>query len=296
MKARKIVILIIVGALGLSVTGTGIYFLIRFIQGQIQSVDYSKLKDYEFEDDNEALMIRYKNSQATDLSNEFNPNEMANIAIYKFKEHDFYYSKTYGQAKGMGVTQTIRASLIKHYDDYFMENISTSPFVKTAKRFYQSGNFIKTYNGENILEDKADWDESSLEELSLDEHYEKWGKVLSRPLIYIISSKTVLNTSSTEVSENGYTVHLDLSPEYSILRYVRQMTSISDIKNPIFESVHLDLTIDKTMNLTCMNVTENYSVVKIFKIDTSATINETYTYDEEIQIPDLKTNIDYPTK
>ena len=50
------------------------------------------------------------------------------------------------------------------------------------------------------------------------------------------------------------------------------------------------------MNLTCMSVTENYSVVKIFKIDTSATINETYTYDEEIQIPDLKANIDYPAK
>ena len=292
MKTRKIVTWIIVGAIALSFTGTGIYFLVKLIKDQTAEVDYSKLKDYELEDDQEQLMTRYNSTQEDDLSKVFNTCELANISINKFKEHKYYYSKTYGNASAVGINQTIRASVIKYGNNYFMENIS-SGLISTAKRFYQNGEIVKTYNGNNIQVERAHWDESSLEELSLVEHYEKWGKDLSRPLIYIISSKTVLNTSTTEVTQSGYVVHLDLSPEYSILRYIRQMVSISNVKNPIFESVHLDLTIDKDMNLAKMEVSESYSVVKVFRVNTTASLEETYTYDQKTKIPSLNENVNY---
>ena len=225
----------------LAIGGVGGYFIGKRFFPKEDSIDYSKLSDADFEDDQEALMRRYSVSKATDYTEEFKPYELANISINKIKEHDYVVNKTYGQVNAMGVEQSVRATAIKNKEEYFLENISCSKMVQTGKRFYQSGNTVTTYDGENVEEDKAKWKETPLSELSLEEHEQTWGKDLSRPCIYIISSKTAFDTSSAEKNDEGYVVRLDLSPKYSVLRYVRQMVSISPISDPLFHSVQLNL-------------------------------------------------------
>ena len=202
-------------------------------------------------------------------------------------------SKQYGQVNAMGVAQTVRAASIKNKEEYFLENISASSMVQTGKRFYQKDGKVTTYNGENVETTKAKWNETPASELSLEEHEAKWGKDLSRPLIYIISSKTSKETSNSEKTSEGYTVHLDLSPKYSVLRYVRQMVEISPVTDPVFETVQLTLHLDSNLNLLSTDVDESYSVVMVVTANSVAHLSETYTYDVETPIPALSQDLEY---
>lgn len=290
---KAIIISISVTLVCVIIGGVGGYFIGRQVFPQNNAIDYSKMKDKDYEDDLEALMKKYTASKSSDYSTTFKPYEMANIGIEKIKNHDYVVSKTIGLVKAAGVDQTVRASSIKHKDDSFLENISASSMVKTGKRFYQSNGVVKTYNGNNIETDKAKWDEQPTSELSLDEHEEKWGKNLSRPLIYIISSKTCFDTSTATKTNDGYEVRLDLSPKYAVLRYVRQMVEISPVKNPRFHSIQLTMNLDNELNLLSCAVDESYSVEMVITAESVAHLDEVYTYDVETPIPSLSENLKY---
>ncbi len=293
VSKKHIIITVSITVLCIALGGVGGYFIGNMVFRNEQSVDYSKFKDVDFEDDHVALMKKYKSSTASDYTKVFEPYELANIATEKFKQHDYVVAKTYGQVNAMGVAQSVRATSIKHKEEYMLENISASSMVKTAKRFYQKDGKVTTYNGENIETAKAKWNEASKNTLSIEEHEAKWGKDLSRPLIYIISSKTCKETSNSEKTNDGYVVHLDLSPKYSVLRYARQMVEISPVKDPIFETIQLTLTLDNNLNLLSTVIDESYSVVMVISANSVAHLTETYTYDVETPIPALNQDLEY---
>ena len=293
VSKKHVIISISITVLCLAVGGVGGYFIGRMFFPKEQAIDYSKMKDIDFEDDQEALMKKYSASKASDYTKEFAPYELANIGINKIKEHDYVISKTYGQVNAMGVEQSVRATSIKNKDEYFLENISASSMVQTGKRFYQKGDNVSTYNGSNVSAEKAEWSEPPVSELSLEEHEAKWGKDLSRPLIYIISSKTAFDTSTATKTDEGYTVRLDLSPKYAVLRYVRQMVEISPIKDPLFHSVQLNVFLDENLNVLSTEVDESYSVVMVVTAESVAHIKDVYTYDVETPIPVLSQDLEY---
>lgn len=293
VSKKHIIISVSVTVLCLVVGGVGGYFIGQHLFKQNQTIDYSKLKDVDFEDDQEALMRRYQASKVDDYTTSFKPYELANIATNKIKEHDYVVSKTYGQVNAMGVEQSVRATSLKIKDEYFLENISYSSMVQTGKRFYQKDGIVKTYDGSNVEKEKAKWSEPVQSELSLEEHEAKWGKDLSRSLIYIISSKTAFDTSTAEKTNEGYTLRLDLSPKYAVLRYVRQMVEISPIKDPYFHSVQLTMYLDSNLTLLKTQVEESYSVVMVVTAESVANISETYTYDVEKAAPSLDQDLEY---
>lgn len=277
----------------LALGGVGGYFIGKLFFPANQAIDYSKMKDVDFEDDQEALMRKYAVSKSDDYTKDFAPYELANISLNKFKDHEYVKSVTHGKVNAMGVEQTIRATSIKHKDEYFLENISASSMLQTGKRFYQSNGVVKTYNGTNAESEKATWADPAESELTLEEHEAKWGKNLSRPLIYIISSKTAFDTSTATKSEDGYVVRLDLSPKYAVLRYVRQMVEISPVKDPYFHSVQLTMYLNNDLTLLKSEVEESYSVVMVVTAESVANISDEYTYDIETPIPTLDQDLEY---
>ena len=294
LKKKSRVIIAISITLGcVIVGGVGGYFVGNMVFRSQNAIDYSKMNIADFEDDTESLMKKYSSAKTSDYSITFQPYELACIAIEKVKGHDYVMAQTYGEVDAMGVNQTVRATSIKNKDEYFMENISASSMVKTAFRFYQSESKVTTYEGSNVETDKAEWKTKPYSELTTTEHEEKWGKDLSRSIIYIISSKTCFDTSKAEKTDSGYTVRLDLSPKYSVLRYVRQMLSISPIKDPIFHSVQFNLYLDKDLNLLSTEVNESYSVVMVVTAESVAHLKEYYTYDVQMNIPALNQNLEY---
>ena len=157
VSKKHIIISVSITVLCIALGGVGGYFIGNMVFRQEQTIDYSKLKDVDFEDDHEALMKRYNSSTASDYTKEFEPYELANIATEKVKQHDYVVAKTYGQVNAMGVAQTVRATSIRNKEEYFLENISASSMLQTGKRFYQKDGKITTYNGENVETAKAKW-------------------------------------------------------------------------------------------------------------------------------------------
>lgn len=293
VSKKHVIVSVSITLLCLAVGGVGGYFIGRMFFPKEQSIDYSKLKDADFEDDQVELMKRFANSKASDYTKEFKCYELANIGINKAKEHEYMVSKTYGEVKAMGVDQSVRATAIRNKENYFLENISASSMLQTGKRFYQDANKVTTHDGSNVSTNRADWKAEPLSELSVEEHEAKWGKDLSRPIIYIVSSKTTFDTSTAEKTNDGYVVRLDLSPKYAVLRYVRQMVEISPIKDPLFHSIQLTIHLDNNLNMISSEVDESYSVVMVVTAESVGHIVDYYTYDVETTIPSLNQDLEY---
>lgn len=293
VNKKQVIISVSITVLCLALGGVGGYFVGKLFFPNNAVIDYSKMKDADFEDDQALLMKKYQSTKSDDYTTAFKPYEIANIGINKISNHDYVQVKTKGDVNAMGVNQTVRATSIKNKDEYFLENISASSMLQTGKRFYQRGETITTYNGENVEAERANWNSTPQSELSLSEHEAKWGKQLSRPLIYIISSKTSYDTSTATKTSDGYKVILDLHPKYAVLRYVRQMVEISPVKDPLFHSIQLTLNLDNDLNLLSTEVNESYSVVMVVTAESVANIKDVYTYDQATPLPSLSENLTY---
>lgn len=260
-----------------------------------KGVDYSDMNSNGYEDNVVKIYNDYLSSPKDPLF--YSPNDLANIAIYKYSLQKYTSSDITASAVSMGVTQKTVGKSIRNDEEFFNESISQSSFVKVAKRFYQSQDKIDIYSGEIVNDSNGVSAQYSLEqEVSPSEYEESWGRTLDRPVIYSISSKTTLDTSQTILQDDGtYRVILDLDPLTSVLRYVKQMTQMSNLGTPPeFTKVHLEFTLDSDLNLMEMNVSESYYVWVFGKNFTESTLTEKYSiYEEGIVIPDSNEKIFY---
>lgn len=276
---------IIVISLGV---GIGLYFGQEFLT---PSINYGQYDIVTLEDDNDKLYEQYKNTDASKYS-EFESYEMVNIGFKKLDDLSSYSSTEIGEVNASGIVQTIYGKSIKRNSTFFSESISNSSLVKVAKRFYQEGDATTIYTGSVENVNVAKWDIDSKEELGNDEFENIWGKNLSRDSIYIISSKTVLD-SKTEKLDNGFKVELSLDPVKSVIRYVKQMSEMSELsRNPEFTSVNLTVELDSNLNLLSITSNETYDVWKFGKHTSNGKLIKKYDYNEE-NIPDLNTNCNY---
>ncbi len=264
----------------------------------VDDIDYENLTITDYEDDIPALMKKYENTSASDYLSTFNPYELANIARYKTEQHNNFISVGYGLVNAaLGIKQTIRSYYVKDGDEYFFENISKSSFVDVNWRFYQQDGQVDTYVGKGKTIDTATWPNTPEAQQTLDEYAEDWGRNLSRSSIFIISSKTVLlDQSSAELDGDKINISLELDPITSVLRYVKQMKSTSDLpKYPVFHKMHLDFVLDKELNLLSTKTGEAYDVqaMGVTSKNTTASLEEFLYYDNDYQIPDLQTDCDY---
>lgn len=256
---------------------------------------------YEFgdEDNIEELLDKYSKLDPTsDLTSSLKSNEFVNLAAYNHQQEKYAYSQQFGLVDAKLATTDIRVTNIKNDKSYFTENLSycKMDLAKAGRRFYQSETEVQNYNGPDVEKDgniyKSSW---SLEETkTIDEHAEKWGKDLSRPLIYNISSSTVLDGSTCELKDEMYLITMDLDPKNSGGRYKAQMNSISGVTNVQFKTIHIVFNITKDLHFKSFTVTETYSVRKMgIDTDSTGTINEYFEYGEERKIPDINENFAY---
>ena len=260
-----------------------------------QGVDYSSINQDQLEDDNEALMKKYHQTEKANYVKSFKTHELINISLSKVGEHQNVYVRTIGSVNAAGVVQQINGLTIKDNDAYFNESISSSSLVKTAWRFYEDDKNVTSYKGSLKTSLTAAWNESSKKDYTLEEFDELWGRNFTRPSIYIISTKTVNKEYEVSKDDDGnYLCSIDLNPTLGVVRYVKQMSMTSGLKkDPVFHSVHLDFHLDLDLNLLSTNVTESYDVQMFGKHTSNATIQDVYTYDKTITIPELNEDSNY---
>lgn len=247
--------------------------------------DYSVYSVLDYEDDNAALFEEYKNGKAI---SEFEPYQLVNISLEQLKQEKSFQSITHGNVDAALVQQSIFAEDVKNGNEYYTESVSYSNIVKCAVRFYQTDDTVTEYWGHEIKSNgDATWADRKGEEMTSAEHEDTWGKTLDRPVIYIISSKTVLESEVTE-TEEGYEVTMSLDPTTSVLRYIKQMCSISNLKkNPEFRYVNLSFKLDKELNMIQETVKENYVVFVVGTNESTATLTIDYKRGEDFKIPGL---------
>jgi hypothetical protein len=255
------------------------------------AVDYSAYTIEKYEDDYAALMKKYDKDKSV---SSYQPYELVNIAIEKFAKNEHSKTVTRGNVKAAIVTQEIFGEDVRDGNEFYTESLSYSSIKKCGVRFYQHADSIDEYRGTNIKSNgSATFQEKNKSTVSFKEHEDNWGKTLSRPVIYIISSKTVLD-STLEETADGYKVTMNLDKVTSVLRYVKQMVSISNLdRTPDFSKVSLSFNLDKDLNLKQMSTEEEYVVYVVGKNESKGKLTVDFYQDVTDKIPGLDDQYPY---
>ena len=289
IKASAIVITSIVSTVAVA-SGLAVGILLGKLLSPKIAPDFGAI-DTGLEDDYDALMTRFASDKSI---NSYRPYEVANISWLNFANETHTHSVTLGTVEASVVKQKVFGHDVRDGDSFFSESLSYSSMKKCGSRFYQEGDSVKAYTPTDIKDNgTATWKESTLVNETLKSHEEKWGKTLDRPIIYIISEKTVTNESIQQTS-NGYVVELDLDPKTSVSRYIRQMVNISNLdKAPAFSYVHLTFTLSNDFVIQELGVKEEYVVYVVGKNESKGTLTQKFYTNSSETIPDLNTNYAY---
>ena len=247
--------------------------------------------DTGLETDYAALMERYN---ADPNAANFKPSEIANISWLRFAEETHTHTVAHCTVNAAIVKQKVCSHDVRDGDRWYSESVFYSSIKKGGFRFYQEGENVFRYTAKNPTADcTADWSKDSEYGYTKAEFEEAWGKTLDRPIIYIISDKTV-KEESIQTVDNKWVVELELNPNKANERYARQMISMSNLEQPpSFSLLHLTFTIDQNFNLEQVKIHEKYTVYVVGKNDSDATNVIDFYHNSTETIPDLETDYVY---
>ncbi|MFA7032149.1 MAG: hypothetical protein WC201_01115 [Bacilli bacterium] len=263
----------------------------------VSSVDYSNIDPNSLEDNNTLIYQQFDSYQNQDKTQDeyidnFTPYQLANAAFYQSGKETYSKVVGNGQVIAGGAKQKIMSYHIKKGSDYFFESISTG-LMSVAKRFYQNDE-VKWYRGKVDKSGIVAWNASSEVINTVEDFTTSWGKDLSRQTVYIISSKTALETSTISKDGDHLIISLDLDPILSAVRYVKQMVMMSALEaNPVFKSINFTMTLDSNFRIIEAIATESYRVKKFGWNDATGYLKETTSYQVDEDIPDINTGIVY---
>ncbi|MBO4855972.1 MAG: hypothetical protein J5511_01180 [Bacilli bacterium] len=249
--------------------------------------------DTGLETDYTALMERYNSDPNVE---NFKPNEVANISWLKFAAEEHTHSVAHCMVTAAIVKQKVCSHDVRDGDRWYSESVFYSSIKKGGFRFYQNGKDgnVFRYTAANPKENcTAEWSTDTEYGYTNEEFETAWGKTLDRPIIYIMSDKTVVE-ESLEVVDNKWVIELELDPVKANERYSRQMISMSNLEQPpTFHLLHLTFTIDQNFNLEQVKIHEKYTVYVVGKNDSDATNVIDFYHNSTETIPDLETDYTY---
>ena len=247
--------------------------------------------DTGLETDYTALMERYN---ADPNAANFKPSEIANISWLRFAEETHTHTVAHCTVTAAIVKQKVCSHDVRDGDRWYSESVFYSSIKKGGFRFYQEGENVFRYTAKNPTADcTADWSKDSEYGYTKAEFEEAWGKTLDRPIIYIISDKTV-KEESIQTVDNKWVVELELNPNKANERYSRQMISMSNLEQPpSFDLLHLTFKVDQDFNLEQVKIHEKYTVYVVGKNVSDATNVIDFYHNSSETIPDLETDYVY---
>lgn len=295
MNKLLLTYILTVGICGVAGGGTGI--VLKRTIGPIDEHYPPGFDPKEFSPDIESLWTKYEKLSDKTINGvkSYSDADIINICLEKYRKQDYCWSIASGNANTI-VTQTIRNAQIKYGDEYFEEQLSYSSMVDVANRTLQHTNGeLELYKGGCLTPEVASYSGDSTK-YSKEKYKEYLGKTLDEMFIYIISEKTVLNSSRSNKG-NDVMIKFDLNPNLSTFYYKTQMMNISGLSNlPPFSEVKLEFTVDSNLNLKHMYVDETFTATKEgipVPAKTRNIIDNYYHAGEQMDIPPISENIDY---
>lgn len=251
----------LITALGLGITAG--FFINKFFLGPAYAANYSSLNEADYESDYQSYLTDYnkRKNSATNLTHVFNPVEMVNIAFARYTEHESTCSFSYGVVDAGITKQIVRAAAIKNNGRYFEESTSRG-MVSVGTRTYQNDDEIKLVRATSVSDDAevCTWDEAGTTTYNRETYIKDFGKTPETPIIFLIHDKTIIHEHcSSEKTDIGYKVELTFNTTKSVLKYVRQMKSISDLYDyPTFYELSAVFELDDELMIKHMKTNEYY--------------------------------------
>lgn len=302
MNKLLLTYILTVGICGVAGGGTGV--ILKRTLGPVDEhyppgFDPKEFSPNLYDGDN-AIMNRYNKLSVKTIDSmgtNFKDSDIINISLENYRNQEYCWCVASGNANTI-VTQTIRNSQIKNGDEYFEEQLSYSSVVSIAKRSLQHGKEgqIEMFDGSCGGPESAAYGPTPSGTYDKESYKASLGKTLDEMFIYIISEKTVLN-SSKKKSGTDYIINLDLNPNLSTFYYKTQMKNISGLSNlPPFSEVKLTFTVANDLTLKRMLVDETYVATKEgipVPATTHNIINNYYHAGAKMDIPTSDKSIDY---
>lgn len=267
-----------------------------------KTANYEDVNVSEIQADVDTVMQKYQKCKDSgiDYSTSLKPYEMVNAAYELFAQEEHSIALTIGDAVASVVNQSIRACTIRDGNNYFEESLSKSNFVGVASRIYMdaTGNEIKQYLGSATGSESAEY-QPVYYPYSMEEYSDGYGKTPVDPLIYVVSKKTTINSMS-KVNRDGtdYVIDLTLNPTNSVIKYVKQMKSTSNLGDfPAFTSLNLVFRCDENLLIKKLNVHEMYyAKTSAVGADIDANLEITYKVGDQFDIPSITEMVNYGGK
>lgn len=279
-RKRNILNFFLVGIIGI---GTGLFLGSWYSYAFLSSgVDYSNLTQEALLDDiDDAFKKATKVNKITDetklnwvsiaKSKGVSPKNLSTYENFALAEYNLENASSY-TVYGEGAVDTVVKQTIysaRHFDGttYMAEKISKSSMITVADCFVmeKDAKLINNIKGNNVTPTHADWTGTKTE-ITTAECLDKMGGLPSKVVPYIISSKTVKESSEiTETTVNGvkhYKFSIKLDPISSVINYVKEVKTTGDLSDfPTFSDVTLTFVIDENWNFVEYSALENYRVV-----------------------------------
>ena len=282
---------IIYTSIGVPLIAGGIIAGILLGQAHFKVDAYGNLDANKLVEDYTEVYEKFKKGKSK--ISDFTDIELANISLLKLNDTESFYALTTGSVVAAGVNQSIHSTYIKNHNSYFEESITESAFVKGANRFYESED-INWHKGKYVNGTTGDYSKATPKEYTKADFEEEWGRTISRACVYILNDKTRKDGSVSENGDGTYTVDLNLDPQLSVLRYVKQMVMTGGLsQKPIFHQVKLKFVIDNNANLLKFMTDEIYDVHMVIDAKNSkGAITQEFFYSER-SIPGINEASNY---
>ena len=282
---------IIYTSIGVPIIAGGIVAGILLGQAHFKVDAYGDLDANKLVEDYTEVYETFKKGKSK--ISDFRDVEIANIALLKLNDIDHFYSLTTGSVVAAGVHQSIHSTYIKNNNYYFEESITESSFVKGANRFYEDED-IDWHKGKYVNGTTGDYSKATPKEYTKESFEEEWGRTISRTCVYILNDKTRKDGEVVDNGDGTYTIDLNLDPQLSVLRYVKQMVMTGGLsQKPVFHQVKLKFVVDENANLLKFMTDETYDVHMVIDAKNSkGQLTQEFFY-EERTIPSINEPSNY---
>ena len=295
-KMRTLGILIVLGVF--TGSGLGVWYFNSVLRS---NVDYSALNAADYIQDVDETLARYftitpsfdkKNFAEIAHANNITPLNLTAadnfvLAQYKAEQANSYIAEGYGSVFTMGIKQGLYSAKKFNGQRYTFESISLGMVSAVMCDSYVKGsNTVTSYTGKNATENSATWEKEG--DYTIDKFKEKAGNMPNAVQPYIISDKTIINSS--EITYNNetdqYSFEIELDKVTSVINYARQVRRTGGLgADPEFYNIKQTIVIDSDWNLVQIIVEESYSAVAFgMKVSCQGTLTMDYKFNCDVTL------------
>ncbi|MBQ8196687.1 MAG: hypothetical protein IJZ73_01350 [Clostridia bacterium] len=220
---------------------------------------------------------------------DYSANDNVFIAFTVFANQDKVETFSVGSAVtkvGISVTQDIKSHRVVDGKEVYKESLSHSTFKGVGARLYVNGDNYIVHGANKVKSvDDVSW-QSGASKISEENYTSLYGYIGNELTGYALTNDTILASRLIEEKDGLYTFEYILDTVDATGKLSLEMRTMAGTDSlPIFESASLIITMDSNWQVTSLKTNNVYKVDMLGGVTCVENVTETFTYGNEISIP-----------